>query len=80
MNAYSISRLAEDAGVSVHIVRDYMLRGLLHPRGARKAVTAFSMSGPWRGCASYVPPLSPVSGSTNWRGSVERSMQTIVPM
>ena len=28
MNAYSISRLAEDAGVSVHIARDYVLRGL----------------------------------------------------
>ncbi|NOM13140.1 mercuric resistance transcriptional repressor protein MerD, partial [Klebsiella pneumoniae] len=28
MNAYTISRLAEDAGVSVHVVRDYVLRGL----------------------------------------------------
>ncbi|BFO07011.1 hypothetical protein KNHN1_53890 (plasmid) [Pseudomonas guariconensis] len=80
MNAYSISRLAEDAGVSVHIVRDYMLRGLLHPARRTESGYGFSMSGPWRGCASYVPPLSPVSGSTNWRGSVERSMQTIVPM
>ncbi|WFC42294.1 mercuric resistance transcriptional repressor MerD [Pseudoxanthomonas sp. SE1] len=31
MNAYTISRLAEDAGVSVHVVRDHVLRGLLHP-------------------------------------------------
>jgi MerR family mercuric resistance operon transcriptional regulator len=31
MYAYTISRLAEDAGVSVHVVRDYVLRGLLHP-------------------------------------------------
>lgn len=31
MNAYTISRLAEDAGVSVNVVRDYVLRGLLHP-------------------------------------------------
>ena len=31
MNAYSISKLAEDARVSVHVVRDYMTRGLLHP-------------------------------------------------
>lgn len=31
MNAYSISDLARDAGVSVHVVRDYLLRGLLHP-------------------------------------------------
>jgi MerR family mercuric resistance operon transcriptional regulator len=29
MNAYTVSRLAHDAGVSVHVVRDYMLRGLL---------------------------------------------------
>lgn len=29
MNAYTISKLAEDAGISVHVVRDYELRGLL---------------------------------------------------
>lgn len=28
MSAYTVSRLALDAGVSVHIVRDYLLRGL----------------------------------------------------
>ncbi|EEI7466180.1 transcriptional regulator MerD, partial [Enterobacter hormaechei] len=27
MSAYTVSRLALDAGVSVHIVRDYLLRG-----------------------------------------------------
>ncbi|EPL0121869.1 transcriptional regulator MerD, partial [Citrobacter freundii] len=26
MSAYTVSRLALDAGVSVHIVRDYLLR------------------------------------------------------
>ena len=31
MNAYTVSHLALDAGVSVHVVRDYMLRGLLWP-------------------------------------------------
>jgi MerR family mercuric resistance operon transcriptional regulator len=31
MNACTVSRLALDAGVSVHIVRDYLLRGLLRP-------------------------------------------------
>lgn len=31
MNAYTISRLAKDAGVSVHVIRDYELRGLLCP-------------------------------------------------
>ena len=31
MNTYTVSRLAHDAGVSVNIVRDYVLRGLLRP-------------------------------------------------
>lgn len=31
MNAYTISKLAKDADVSVHIVRDYVMRGLLKP-------------------------------------------------
>src|SRR3546814_19804151 len=31
MSAYNVSRLALDAGVSVHIVRAYLLRGLLRP-------------------------------------------------
>ncbi|KSW27508.1 MULTISPECIES: mercury resistance co-regulator MerD [unclassified Pseudomonas] len=31
MNAYTVSQLAHDAGVSVHVVRDYLLRGLLRP-------------------------------------------------
>lgn len=31
MDGYTISRLADAAGVSVHIVRDYVLRGLVHP-------------------------------------------------
>lgn len=31
MNAYTVSHLAQDAGVSVHVVRDYLLRGLLRP-------------------------------------------------
>ncbi len=29
MNAYTASPLAHDAGVSVHVVRGHMLRGLL---------------------------------------------------
>ena len=29
MNVYTVSRLAPDAGVSVHVMRDYMPRGLL---------------------------------------------------
>ena len=31
MRAYTISCLARDAGVTVHIIRGYELRGLLHP-------------------------------------------------
>jgi MerR family mercuric resistance operon transcriptional regulator len=31
VNAYTISKLADDAGVSVHIVRDYEQRGLVRP-------------------------------------------------
>lgn len=31
MNAYTVSQLAHDAGVSVHVVRDYLVRGLLQP-------------------------------------------------
>jgi len=31
VTAYTISKLAQDAGVSVHVVRDYVLRGLVHP-------------------------------------------------
>ncbi len=31
MNAYTVSRLALNAGVSVHIVRDYLLCGLPRP-------------------------------------------------
>lgn len=31
MRAYTISCLARDAGVSVHVIRDYELRGLLCP-------------------------------------------------
>lgn len=31
MDAYTISKLGSEAGVSVHIVRDYVVRRLLHP-------------------------------------------------
>lgn len=42
MNAYSISKLEEDAGVSVHVVRDYMIRGLLQPiRGTEGGYNIF---------------------------------------
>ncbi|WFC40267.1 mercuric resistance transcriptional repressor MerD [Pseudoxanthomonas sp. SE1] len=41
MNAYTISRLAEDAGVSVHVVRDHVLRGLVHP--ARRTESGYGI-------------------------------------
>lgn len=31
MYAYTVSSLARDSGVSVHVVRDYLLRGMLRP-------------------------------------------------
>ncbi|WP_231389369.1 MerR family transcriptional regulator, partial [Salmonella enterica] len=31
MSAYTVSQLAHNVGVSVHIVRDYLVRGLLRP-------------------------------------------------
>jgi len=31
MNVYTVSRLVHDVGVSVHVVRESLLRGLLHP-------------------------------------------------
>jgi MerR family mercuric resistance operon transcriptional regulator len=40
MSAYTVSRLALDAGVSVHIVRDYLLRGLLRPVACTRAAMA----------------------------------------
>ena len=33
MNVYTTSKLARDAGVSIHIVRDYEVRGLLRVAG-----------------------------------------------
>jgi len=30
MNAYTISKLAEDVSISVDIVRNYQMRGMLH--------------------------------------------------
>jgi mercuric resistance transcriptional repressor protein MerD len=44
MNAYTVSRLALDAGVSVHIVRDYLLRGLLRPVACTPGGYGCSMS------------------------------------
>ena len=44
MKAYSVSRLARDAGVSVHIVRDYTVSGLLQP--ARRTDGGYNIYNP----------------------------------
>ena len=36
MNAYSLTKLAQDAGVSVNVVRNYMTQGLLRPSARTK--------------------------------------------
>ncbi|WP_048987263.1 mercuric resistance transcriptional repressor MerD [Burkholderia cenocepacia] len=41
MNAYTISHLASEADVSIHVVRDYVLRGLLHP--ARRTASGYGV-------------------------------------
>ena len=56
MSAYTVSRLALEAGVSVHIVRDYLLRGLLRP-------VACTTGG--YGLAS-VPPVLCVATARRW--------------
>lgn len=33
MHAYTVSKLAQEAGVSVNVVRDYVLRGMLNQAG-----------------------------------------------
>lgn len=46
MNACTPSKLAREAGVSVHVVRDYVVRGLLRPATTRRAVMACMMAPP----------------------------------
>ena len=46
MSAYTVSQLAHDVGVSVHIMRDYLVRGLLRPAACTRAVTACSTMPP----------------------------------
>ena len=42
MSGYTVSQLAHDAGGSVHIVRDHLVRGLLRPVACTRAVIACS--------------------------------------
>ena len=77
MNAYSISKLADDACVSVHVVRDYMIRGLLHPARRTEVAITFSMTKHSEGCGFSAQPSSPELGSTNWRDFAKHWTQTI---
>ncbi len=43
MDSYTTYRLAAAAGVSVHVVRDYVVRGLLHP--ARRTPGGYGLYG-----------------------------------
>ncbi len=74
MSAYTVSRLALDAGVSVHIVRDYLLRGLLRP-------VAYTTGGYGLFDDTALQRLRFVRaafeagiGSTHWRGCAGRWM------
>lgn len=49
MNAYTVSRLALDAGVSVHIVRDYLLCVWIAAAGGVHLRRASAWTR-WRGC------------------------------
>jgi MerR family mercuric resistance operon transcriptional regulator len=41
MTEYTLSRLARDAGISTNVVRDYVLRGLIHP--TRRTVSGYGI-------------------------------------
>jgi MerR family mercuric resistance operon transcriptional regulator len=38
---YTLSRLAREAGISINVVRDYVLRGLIHP--TRRTVSGYGI-------------------------------------
>ena len=70
MSAYTVSQLAHDAGVSVHIVCDHLVRGLLRLVACARAVYsvfddaalqryACGLRGGYRpGCLGAAVPLS----------------------
>lgn len=66
MNAYTLSHLALDAGVSVHVVRDYVLRGLLRPvERTAGGYCVFDGASLQRLCFVWAPSR-PVLASANW--------------
>ncbi len=61
MSAYTVSQLAHNAGVSVHIVRDYRCAACYGRWPAPRAATACSTMRPCNGCASCARPSRRVS-------------------
>ena len=57
MNAYTVSHLALDAGVSVHVVRDYMLRPKLFT-GTNPNIINLSRSFAYQGAGYYASLLA----------------------
>ena len=41
MTEYTVSRLAKEAGISINVVRDYVLRGLIQP--TRRTVSGYGL-------------------------------------
>ena len=68
MNAYTVSHLALDAGVSVHVVRDYMLRGLLRPAAGAGGGYCFSAPDALDGLWCVRAALRAVTGLDAWGG------------
>lgn len=75
MSAYTVSQLAHNAGVSVHIVRDYLVRGLLRPVACTTGgYGVFDDAALQRLC--FVRAASRrVSAWMPWRGCAVRSTQ-----
>ncbi|ERF97420.1 hypothetical protein SEEMU129_23575, partial [Salmonella enterica subsp. enterica serovar Muenchen str. RKS4129] len=61
MSAYTVSQLAHNAGVSVHIVRDYLVRGLLRPVACTTGGYGVFDDAACNGCASCARPSRRVS-------------------
>lgn len=66
MSAYTVSRLALDAGVSVHIVRDYLLRTVTVRLRSLPCCGNSSTVGarPWPASKCNWPPCQPNRHST----------------
>lgn len=75
MNAYTVSRLALEAGVSVHIVRDYLLRGLLRPVACTTGGYGLFDDAALQRLCFVRAALRRASAWTHWRGCAGRWMR-----